>query len=141
MADNGRSRPLTRTIPSRIDAGHELIETILDQLSEHAWTGRDFFGVRLALEEGVINAIKHGNQLAVDKRVVVEWTVSPQRLWIRIEDEGPGFDPSNVPDCTDCEHIDLPSGRGIMLMRNFMTRVEYRERGNVLEMEKQRSED
>lgn len=139
MTDKGRSLPLKRTIPSRIDAGHELIETILDQLAELDWTGRDFFGVRLALEEGVINAIKHGNQLAGDKRVHVEWLVSADRLWIRIEDEGPGFNPEHVPDCTDCDHLDLPSGRGIMLMRSFMTRVEYRERGNVLEMEKQRT--
>lgn len=139
MADNGRTSPLERTIPSRIDAGHELIESILDQLSEHDWSGRDFFGVRLALEEGVINAIKHGNQLAADKRVRVAWCVSSERVWIRIQDEGGGFDPGQVPDCTDCEHLDLPSGRGIMLMRSFMTRVEYLERGTVLEMEKRRA--
>ena len=60
-------------------------------------------------------------------------------MWIQITDEGTGFDPEGVADCTDAEHIELPSGRGIMLMRSFMNRVEYNKRGNVVTMEKDRS--
>jgi serine/threonine-protein kinase RsbW len=43
-----------------------------------------------------------------------------------------------VPDCTDPAHIDAPNGRGIMLMRNYMSRVEYNDVGNVVVMEKRR---
>ena len=52
--------------------------------------------------------------------------------------EGPGFDPSAVPDCRLDERLDAPGGRGVMLMRNFMTRIEYNTRGNRVLMEKQR---
>jgi serine/threonine-protein kinase RsbW len=61
-----------------------------------------------------------------------------EKIWIKISDQGAGFDPEAVPDCTDDEHICSPNGRGIMLMRNYMSRVEYNKKGNVVEMEKLR---
>ena len=64
--------------------------------------------------------------------------MSPERLWIQIRDEGAGFNPEEVPDPTDPDHLEIPSGRGIMLMRAFMTRVEYNDLGNCVVMEKQR---
>ena len=58
---------------------------------------------------------------------------------IVIEDEGPGFDPTDVPDPTDDDNLDKPSGRGLMLMRAFMTVIEYNEKGNRVLLEKARS--
>jgi serine/threonine-protein kinase RsbW len=65
--------------------------------------------------------------------------LSPQRIWFEITDEGPGFDPADVPDPTNDDNLDYPSGRGIMLMRSFMCRVEYNASGNCVVMEKHRS--
>ena len=96
------------------------------------------FGFRLALEEAVVNAIKHGNRLDKNKHVYVVCRSTPEGVWIKITDQGQGFDPEAVPDCTDPAHIDSPNGRGIMLMRNYMSRVEYNDVGNVVVMEKRR---
>ena len=60
---------------------------------------------------------------------------------IEIRDEGPGFQVKEVPDCTKDENLDKSSGRGIMLMRNFMTFVEYNAKGNGVTMEKTRKLD
>ena len=54
-------------------------------------------------------------------------------------DEGAGFDPAAVPDCRDEERLEAPGGRGVMLMRTFMTRIEYNASGNRVLMEKQRA--
>ena len=62
--------------------------------------------------------------------------VSSCRCWIQVEDEGPGFDPGDVPDCTLEENLEKPSGRGLELMRNYMTQMEYNASGNRLVMEK-----
>jgi serine/threonine-protein kinase RsbW len=62
------------------------------------------------------------------------------KVWFKVTDQGSGFDPEAVPDCTDPERIDVPNGRGIMLMRNYMNRVEYSRRGNEVELEKLRPE-
>jgi len=55
-----------------------------------------------------------------------------------MRDEGPGFDLSTLPDPTLEENLDKPSGRGILLMREFMTKVEYVEDGSCVILEKRR---
>jgi serine/threonine-protein kinase RsbW len=127
------------SIPSELAAGHRVLEELLEKLAAENWTSRDIFGIRLALEEAIVNAIKHGNCLDCSKCVHITCHSTPEKVWIRISDEGPGFNPGAVPDCTDADHIDAPNGRGIMLMRNFMSRVEYNPCGNAVEMEKLRA--
>jgi serine/threonine-protein kinase RsbW len=130
-----------RTIPSDLTLGHQVLDELLARLGSEGWDSRDIFGIRLALEEAVVNAIKHGNCHDCQKQVHVICRSTPEKIWIKISDQGKGFDPEAVPDCTDAEHIDAPNGRGIMLMRNFMNRVEYNQKGNVVEMEKLRDCD
>ena len=80
--------------------------------------------VNVAVRESVINAIKHGNANDERKRVHVEFTPlhpSPtQGIVIRVRDEGPGFDPSTLPDPLAPENLLKASGRGIFLIRSFM---------------------
>ena len=80
--------------------------------------------VNVAVRESVINAIKHGNRNDTGKRVHVEFAPvdadSPQGVVIRVRDEGPGFDPADVPDPLAPENLLKGSGRGIFLIRSFM---------------------
>lgn len=136
MTDLSWSWITERKIPSCALQGHRLILEIVEQLQQAAWSQKDIFGVHLALEEAVVNAIKHGNCEDPDKVVHVSCKISANRCWILVQDEGPGFNPDDVPDCTLDENLDKPSGRGLKLMRNFMTLVEYNEYGNRVVMEK-----
>src|SRR5438445_686989 len=90
------------------------------QFNEH-----DIFAIKLALEEALVNAIKHGNQMDPAKKVFVVYRVTAERFDIRITDEGTGFNPEDVPDPTAIENLERPCGRGLLLMRGFMTEVEY----------------
>jgi serine/threonine-protein kinase RsbW len=128
-----------RSIPSRAEAGKAIIDEVLGHLKAFCWNEPDLFGVRLALEEAMINAIKHGNRFDESKCVAIMCRVTPELLHIEIADEGPGFIPEEVPDPTDPENLEKPSGRGIVLMRNFMSMVTYNEEGNRVIMEKQRT--
>ena len=80
--------------------------------------------VGVAVRESVINAIKHGNENDAGKRVHVEFTrlddAAPPGIAIRVRDEGPGFDPSTLPDPLAPANLLKASGRGIFLIRNFM---------------------
>ncbi len=125
-------------IASEHSEGRRVQEEVLEQLERHTWTEHEVFGVRLAMEEALVNAIKHGNRLDATKRVRVACKLSPERFWIEITDEGPGFKPEDVPDPTDPDRLECTSGRGLMLMRSFMTLVEYNEAGNRVTMEKAR---
>jgi serine/threonine-protein kinase RsbW len=126
-------------IPSETGAGRKVLDEVLGQLESQNWIEHDIFSVRLAMEEALVNAIKHGNGLNSKKRVQVDCKMSTCRLRIQITDEGIGFDPNDVPDPTDPENLDVPNGRGLMLMRSFMSRVEYNKRGNCVVMEKERA--
>jgi serine/threonine-protein kinase RsbW len=124
------------TIPSDTAKARQLLDELLAKLSENGWGEDQTFGVHLAVEEALMNAIKHGNQRDPDKQVSVEYGLNEKVLRISVEDEGDGFDPRDVPDPTLDENLELPSGRGLMLMRTFMTVVEYNSKGNRVAMEK-----
>jgi len=92
------------------------------------------FALRLAWEEAISNAIHHGNRDRPDGRIEVAHHVDGQRLFIRISDEGAGFDPSAVIDPTLDENLECLSGRGLLLMRAYMTRVEIPPPGNTVRL-------
>ena len=98
-----------RHIPSCSAEGHELILEIVEKLQNHGWSTQQIFGVHLSLTEGIVNAIRHGNGSDLAKQVHVVCKVSTERCWIQIEDEGPGFDPDDVPDCTLDENLKSPA--------------------------------
>lgn len=120
--------------PSDTSIGLDVQDQILDQLRERKFSEKIVFGIRLALEEAIINAIKHGNKLDPAKQVRVSYTIDDEHFLIEIEDEGPGFDPSRIPDPTAPENLERPSGRGLLLMRAYMTECEFLQRGNVCRM-------
>ena len=124
------------SLASRKGAHRDCMQEILNQLTRLGWDGRDWFGIEMALEESLTNAIRHGNRFDESKSVSVECKVSPERFWLRVRDEGPGFCPDHVPDCTADENLERCGGRGLALIQAFMTRVEYNECGNCVTMEK-----
>jgi len=115
----------------------------------------------VALEEALANAMYHGN-LEVsshlreeqdaeyhalvdqrrrqapyrDRRIFVEAVLARRQAVFVVRDEGPGFDPSRLPDPTDPANLEKASGRGILLMRSFMDEVVYNELGNTVTMTK-----
>ncbi|MEX2286971.1 MAG: ATP-binding protein [Planctomycetaceae bacterium] len=126
------------TIASDTVAGQEVQERIIKVLEDLNYPPRDIFGVRLALEEAIVNAIKHGNDMDPQKQVRVQWQVNDVCVRIEIEDQGNGFRPEEVPDPTCDENLEKPCGRGIMLMRAFLSSVEYNQRGNCVVLVKER---
>ena len=109
---------------------HGLCDAVATNMSAAGYASRDVFAVRLALEEAVINAIKHGHQGDSRKAVRVRYRVTNERVLIDVEDEGPGFDPGKVADPLCPENLDRSTGRGLLLMRHYMTWVKHGARGN-----------
>lgn len=124
------------TIPSDTGEARKVQEDIESRLAAHHVSEKEIFSVRLALEEALVNAIKHGNQMDRSKNVHISYRVIDDRFEITITDEGPGFDPLDVPDPTAVENLDRPCGRGLMLMRHYMSEVNYSDRGNAVIMAK-----
>lgn len=106
---------------------------ILDELSRRGYPEASKFAVRLALEEAISNACRHGHKGRPDP-VDVRWSVTDDEVEIAVEDRGPGFDPTAIADPTLDENLEVPQGRGIMLMRAYMASVRYNDRGNIVTM-------
>ncbi|EDL58902.1 putative anti-sigma regulatory factor, serine/threonine protein kinase [Gimesia maris DSM 8797] len=124
------------TIPSDTSEGQAVQARIVEALEVREYPEKDVFSVRLALEEALVNAIKHGNRMSPDKSVEINCWISDERVRVEIQDEGEGFDRSHVPDPTLLENLERPCGRGIMLMGAFMNLIEYNEQGNKVILEK-----
>jgi anti-sigma regulatory factor (Ser/Thr protein kinase) len=128
-------------------------------------TGRIRVGI--ALEEALLNALYHGNleltaealrearsgmvsdggnlidqrrnQLPYrDRRIHFNISVTPDEAQFVVRDEGPGFNPADVPDPTDPANLERESGRGLLLMRSFMDEVQYGPGGNEVTLIKRR---
>ncbi|MBI3408433.1 MAG: ATP-binding protein [Planctomycetes bacterium] len=105
-------------------------------LRSNRFEDREIFSIRLALEEALVNAIKHGNQMDRAKKVTINYHVRGDRFDILIKDEGKGFDPEDVPDPMAVENLERPCGRGLLLMKHYMTEVVFHPPGNRLAMSK-----
>lgn len=127
------------SIPSSLHEGVALQDKIVQLMERFSYSMRDVFAVRLSFEEGLANAIKHGNQLDESKLVHITGRIDGSRVRIEIQDQGAGFEPSDVPDPTQEEFIERPSGRGLLLMRVYMDHCEFADGGRCLIMERNRN--
>lgn len=129
---------LERKLPSDAAQGHAAIEELMQALEKAGWAGREMFHVRMAVEEGVENAIEHGNHRDPTKSIRLDFKVSPEFCYIQITDEGRGFCRAQLKNCTDDDRVDKQRGRGVHLIEQFMSETTYNERGNQLTMLRKR---
>ena len=134
--DHGQGVAADVTIPSDPAEARRIQDDIERLLQSHHVSERDVFSIKLALEEALVNAIKHGNQMDRAKKVRIAYQLHPDRFDVQISDDGGGFDPGDVPDPTAFENIERPCGRGLMLMRHYMNEVTFHGSGNTLSMAK-----
>ena len=139
----GQDRILAATVSqlNTLEQGYRVADALLDELKTKGYSEVAVFAVRLAVEEALNNAIRHGNAMDPGKTAELIYEVTEERVEIRVSDEGPGFDFSEVPDPTLDENLDKPTGRGLMLMRAYMDLVEYNDAGNQLHMVKFNKQD
>lgn len=128
--------PEKMVIASNLEAARAVEKAILREVARHGYDEAATFAIKLALEEGLNNAIKHGNRYDSEKSVEVHFDIDGERASVTITDQGEGFDLSAVPDPTADENLEKPCGRGIMLMCAYMDEVRYNEKGNRVHMVK-----
>jgi serine/threonine-protein kinase RsbW len=123
-------------IASCLRSAREVEDEIIYQVQQLGYSEQAVFAIRLAMEEAMVNAHKHGNQCDENKKLVVSYDIDKKRVLVRVRDQGCGFDPENVPDPTHPERIPLPCGRGLMLMRTYLDGISFNEKGNEVQLMK-----
>ena len=140
MSQHSKTRAYDECIVSRLGAHHSILELILEELKKQGWSKQDIFAIHMAMEEALTNAIRHGNAQDESKHVHLLAQVSPIRFWAEVHDEGPGFDHKTLPNPTTPENLCVPCGRGMLLIKNYMTEVHFNPKGNRMTLIKTPSE-
>ena len=112
-----------------------MIESFIDNAKEKFHLEDDIYGnIMIAVTEAVNNAIKHGNKSNKEKNVSLSLFIDSKVLKFIIKDEGDGFDYNNLPDPTAPENLSKPGGRGIFLMKHLSDKVNFTEKGRIVEL-------
>lgn len=108
---------------------------ILGALGRQHYPKASVFAIKLSLHEAMSNGFRHGHKgLAAATPIEVEYRIGHQEVELSVRDQGPGFRPEDVPDPTLEENLERGSGRGLLLIRAYMSSAEYLGAGNHLRM-------
>ncbi len=145
-------------LPNDTTLVHALVQQIRELIRNMRTFGEnDRLRIGIAVEEALLNALYHGNlevsselreqgnaeyenlakaRMGADpyaaRQLHVTMFLTQGEARFVVRDEGPGFDPADIPDPTDPDYLERPSGRGMLLMRSFMDEVTYNETGNCV---------
>ena len=86
----------------------------------------DSFEIEISLREAINNAILHGNKAEWDRRVYLHfsWKRDFMRIVITDENDQP-LDLDSLAERKESNDLLAFSGRGILLMKNYMDRVKF----------------
>lgn len=138
------------------------VQVLRDHLRvTHFFSDNESYRVMSAVDEALANAYYHGNlevcSTLREEDATAFHALAQERLQllpyrdrhifvrvqfagkfsITIQDEGPGFDPSKLPDPLAPGFVERPCGRGLLLMRTFMDHVHFNGQGNEVTMVKE----
>jgi CheY-like chemotaxis protein len=149
-----------------IDPLIDLIQQIAFRMGLVNTNGR--FRIGMAMQQTILNSLYHGNlelsgdQIEAaresllanptanllqerrnqapyrDRKIHVDAKITPERLEVKVADEGPGFDVSRAQALLDGAREGLDGGRGLRLMRILMDEVRFNQTGNEVVLVKNR---
>ena len=119
--------PATKTIRVTLETAWQTIDLaqlMTQRLAEAlGYDETEVHHVAMSVREGIINALHYGNRMQRDKQIFLSYTFEPDRLVIRLLDQGGGFELADVADPLAEENLLKSSGRGLLLVRAFMDDV------------------
>lgn len=149
-------------LPNETKLVHALSGQVRDTMrAMRIFPENDRLRISIAFEEALLNSLYHGNlevnselrdqdqgayeDLAhrrtlqepyINRQLYVDISLTQEAVLFSVRDQGPGFDPDDIPDPTDPEFLDRPSGRGMLLMKSFMDELSYSQGGRQVTMMK-----
>jgi serine/threonine-protein kinase RsbW len=129
----GAATLVTLRLPSDVDCIEEAVELVTRHcLAGHHASESTRFRLRVVLSEALSNAIIRGNCEDLTKWVEVRAELVPDSIRVYVTDEGPGFDPTAVPEPIRPEQLDEARGRGLFLIRKLVDAVQFNQQGNSI---------
>jgi serine/threonine-protein kinase RsbW len=131
----GEATRFVLQLPSDLKIIEAAVTYLVGRCRAYAFDGsRLNLNFRVGVTEALANAVLYGNRSDPAKIVRVEVALDLSRVVLHVTDEGPGFNPADVPDPTLPDHLQDTGGRGLFLIRELMDEVEYNDRGNAVRL-------
>lgn len=132
------------SVSLQLPADVRCVEEAVELMVRHCFAGatpshRTSFRLRVLLTEAISNSILFGARGDPARRVRVQAALTEQNIRLEVTDDGPGFDPGEVPDPTLPDKVARSIGRGLFLIKNLADRVEFNDQGNTIWMTLPRS--
>jgi serine/threonine-protein kinase RsbW len=134
------------SVALRVPADLRCVQEVVELMVRHCFAGlepppceRTRFRLRVLLSEAITNGILFGASGDPTRTVGVAAELTDRTIRLEVNDEGPGFDPDEVPDPTSPPAVRRPIGRGLFLIRSLADRVEFNQQGNTIWMTLPRS--
>jgi len=125
------SNEIRLELPNDVSVIEHVVKLLADRCREYrSYSQKTLVNLRIAVSEALSNAILNGNQGDRSKRVRIRASVDAWKVKVQVTDEGPGFDPKEVPDPTDSHALEGSGGRGVFLLRRLADDVMFNETGN-----------
>ena len=123
---DSQSKTINLVLDSTLESVDQAERAVLDLAVGAGFGEEDLDRIGMSVRECMVNAVVHGNRYNSHKKVRLSLSLTPERLTIRIADQGDGFDPDQLPDPLSGDNLLRHSGRGIFLMKAFMDDLRVR---------------
>jgi serine/threonine-protein kinase RsbW len=122
MPDNqtGEMVRVDTSLESALESVDEAESAVLEVAAGIGFDEDDLHRIGMAVREAMVNAVVHGNRYSARKKVKLQVLQGPDRLAVVIQDEGEGFEVTDVPNPLSDENLLRHSGRGLLLIKEFM---------------------
>lgn len=130
MKGNSKKELVIRSDTKNLVDVEKFIEYVFEQFE---LSDEIFFRCILSVKEAVTNSIIHGHKYDSEKKICIKAYRCSKYLYIKVIDEGEGFDYEAVNDPTRVEFLTLEGGRGLFFMKNMCDAIFFREKGNIVE--------
>jgi serine/threonine-protein kinase RsbW len=111
------------------------LENLIENIADKYEISEDTFAnMMTCLNEALINAMKHGNKMDPNKKVIINAEVEPKRIVWTVTDEGEGFDYTHLPDPTAPENLENLTGRGVFIIKHLADQCIFNASGNEIEL-------
>jgi serine/threonine-protein kinase RsbW len=112
------------------------VEQFVEEISDEYLLYNNYFSnMIMAVSEAVKNAIVHGNRSERTKHVRIWVESTREGLWIKVANEGDGFD--SIPFTRDGNFSGInadPDKNGMWLINKLSDDVRFQNHGKVIEM-------
>ncbi len=123
---DSQSKTIHQVLDSTLESVDKAERAVLELARESGFGEEDQDRIGMSVRECMVNAVVHGNRYSSHKKVELSLSRTPERLIIRIADQGEGFNPEELPDPLSGDNLLRHSGRGIFLMKAFMDDLQVR---------------